>query len=174
MFYEQIIKLMNLKPCKWYNFIKKSKNYNLIHSVLLNISRYLNNNWMYNKIDVMLEFAQCVNAIEPLVSSKITNIKVYGLNEAENRAYGCSGDIVSLGIDNCIVGIPISVSIHKKSKRMTVTYTYDSKIYNFTLYDNEENTRSLSNTDRFVLIEMQDCINQYIKTVTEFLVNKYT
>lgn len=175
MFYEQIIKLMNLKPCKWYNFIRKSKNYNLIYQVLLNISIYLNDNWSNNKIDVMIEFAQCVNAIKSLISSNITHIKVYGLDEAENMAYGCSGEIISMSIDNSLMDFPINVAIHKKEKRMIVSYEYNSNNYNFTLYGNKNIiTRELTNTDRFALIELQDCINQYIKTVAEFLINKYT
>ena len=175
MLYDQFIRLMNLKPCKWYNFIRKGKNYKLIYDVFYKVTEYVNTNWADNKIETLLEFAQCVHALQSLVSDNITHIKVYGLNDAENRAYGCSSDIVSIDLGNTIVDLSIKVTIYRTQKRMTVTYMDPklSRSFNFTIYNGSDDTR-ISKTDKFVLFEILDCVNIYITTITEFLVNKYT
>ena len=174
MLYDQFIKLMNLKPCKWYNFIKKYKNYKLIYDVFFSASAHISTNWSdNNKINLLLEFAQCVNALEPLVSNDVTKIKVYGLNDNENRAYGCSGNIITMEISNNIICLPVEIKLYK-NESMMVTYTYNRFKINKFMFSTDADMATLSSSDQFIMSQIYSCINIYLKTVTEFLVNKYT
>lgn len=175
MLYEALIKFNDLKPVKWYNFIKQFKNYRLMHRVFKEIKK----SDIYNedkRFYLFKDFILSADALSSLVDPAVANIIIYRNKDMEQ--FGCSMGT----FDATIKTFSHIFNIRVNTKDDTIEVRYETTmVKNITRVFTMKNSngfikfdRALNNTDSYALEELLHHIDYYIRTISEVLYGKYT
>lgn len=179
MFYEQFIRLIQLKPTKWYSFITKYKNAKILVNTINEVEKGLNKQWKEDIVGAVLEFAQSVHAMNSIINGAVSGVFVYGLDETINKKYGCGNKIISMRFNNIVGFRSVEVKVYRETNILDVSYRLTTntsgvdRLYRF-VYRPDVGMKSLTNVDKVVLKSIREEMLTYIFVVSNFLRNKYT
>ena len=179
MLYETILKLTQLKPVKWYNFVTKYKNYMLLYHTLSDLRTLLtisaNDKELCNKL---IDFLLGADALKELVNPAGYGINIYKADETIT-SYLCSTacfhvNIIGTGLTT------LNLFIDQQDKRIEIKYSVERIIENtykdvFVISnDSAIPEQSLTAVRKFVISEIQFIIEGYIRGITKTLYDQYT
>lgn len=179
MLYETLLKLVDLKPVKWYNFKTKYKNYRLLYQTLSDLKDLLtisaNDKELSNKL---IDFFLGADALKNLVSPELYGIHIHRGNDSMTN-YLCNNKCFHVTITGSALSY-LNLFVDTEDKRIEVKFTvhnYHDPDYRDVFYINNGTALGEYNTTairKFVVSEIQFVIDLYIKSITKYLYDAYT